>query len=67
MAAARNCLNCMNARLGRLENTWRAHRVEFDENFSQRERIPFLNTLYMASSSASDPPVILSKDDIPGP
>ena len=58
---------CMNARLGRLENTWRAHRVEFYENFSQRERIPFLNTLYMASSSASDPPVILSKDDIPGP
>ena len=61
----------MNARLGRLENTWRAHRVVFHlrifyENFSQRERIPFMNTVNMASSSASDPPVILSEDDIPG-
>ena len=61
----------MNARLGRLENTWRAHRVVFhlqifDENFSQRERIPFMNTVYMVSSSASDPPVILSENDIPG-
>ena len=50
---------------------WRAHRVVFhlrifDENFSQRERIPFMNTVYMVSSSASDPPVILSKNDIPG-
>ena len=64
-------LECMNTRLGRIENTWRAHRLVFhlrifDENFSQRERLPFMNRVFMASSSPSHPPVILSEDDILG-
>lgn len=62
---------CMNTRLGRIENTWTAHRLVFhlrifDENFSQRERLPFMNRVFMASSSPSHPPVILSEDDILG-